>query len=68
MKYILQMPSYTYGQKAAKLLRSAGHQCELKRRDGDCGYDLHIYGNSEALKLLDKNGILYSLKGKEGAS
>lgn len=68
VKYIAEMPSYTYGQKAAKLLKSAGHICELKRREGDCGYDLHISGDSDALQLLDKYAIPYTIKGNGGAS
>ncbi len=62
MKYILQMPSYTYAQKAVKLLVSFGYKCELKRRQGECGYDLHTERNPSIPKLLNKYNIPYTLK------
>lgn len=69
IKFIAEMPSYTYGLKADKLLKSRGHHCELVRREGECGYDLHIYGNdTAALKILDKYAVPYKLKAGGGAS
>ncbi|MBR5514536.1 MAG: hypothetical protein IKV85_11225 [Ruminococcus sp.] len=67
MKYILQMPSYTYAQKAVRLLVSFGYRCELKRREGECGYDLYTEKNSDIPKLLNKYKIPYNLY-EEGAS
>lgn len=61
-RYILMMPSYTYGQKAVKLLRSDGWKCELKRREGECGYDLHVVGDPNTLRFLTKNGIPFTVK------
>lgn len=67
INYIAEMPSYTYGSKADKLLRSRGHHCELVRREGECGYDLHIYDSDDtALKILDRYAIPYKLKADGG--
>lgn len=65
MKYILQMPSYTYAQKAIRLLVSFGFSCELKRREGECGYDLYTERNPDIPKLLNKYKIPYSLREEE---
>ncbi len=67
MKYILQMPSYTYAQKAVRLLVSFGYKCELKRREGECGYDLYTDKNIDILKLLTRYKIPYKLY-EEGSS
>lgn len=66
VKYIAEMPSFTYGQKAVKLLRSNGIRCDLVRREGGCGYDIHVYGSNEAFRILNKFGIPYTLKGNGG--
>ncbi|MBR3969957.1 MAG: hypothetical protein IKJ87_02645 [Ruminococcus sp.] len=67
MKYILQMPSYTYAQKALRLLVAFGYHCELKRRSGDCGYDLYTDKNPDVIKLLSKYKIPYTIN-EEGYS
>lgn len=65
MKYIFKMPSYTYAQKAVRLLVSFGYKCELKRREGDCGYDLFTDKNTDIPKLLNKYNIPYTLQEEE---
>ncbi len=62
MKYILQMPSYTYAQKAVRLLVAFGYKCELKRREGECGYDLFTEKNPDIPRLLNKHKIPYKLR------
>ncbi|MBR4510400.1 MAG: DUF3343 domain-containing protein [Ruminococcus sp.] len=66
-KCILEMPSYTYAQKAAKLLRSRDISAEVRRRSTGCGYTLHIRADCrKAAGILDKYGIPYIL-GESGA-
>ncbi len=67
MKYILQMPSYTYAQKAVRLLVSFGYKCELKRREGECGYDLLTERNPAIPRLLNRHKIPHMLY-EEGSS
>ena len=62
MKYILQMPSYTYAQKAVRLLVAFGYKSELKRREGECGYDLFTERNPDIPRLLNKHKIPYKLR------
>ena len=61
-KCILEMPSYTYAQKAAKRLRSRDISAEVRRRSTGCGYTLHIRADCRtAAGILDKYGIPYIL-------
>lgn len=62
-KCILEMPSYTYAQKAERLLRSKGIPSEVKRRSTGCGYVLHIRTDCRtAVAILEKSGIPHVLR------
>jgi hypothetical protein len=62
-KCIMEMPSYTYAQKADKLLRSKGIPCEVKRRSTGCGYVLHVHTDCRtAAAVLDRHGIPFVLR------
>ena len=57
------MPSYTYAQKAERLLRTKGIPSETKRRSTGCGYVLHISTECRiAARILDRHGIPYVLR------
>lgn len=67
-KCILEMPSYTYAQKAEKLLRSKGIPSDIKRRSAGCGYVLHVHTDCRAAALmLDRYGIPYVLRENGGS-
>lgn len=58
------MPSFTYAQKAGKLLRARGYPCETKRKEKGCGYVIEIGGSCRAaLEILDRYGIPFRLIG-----
>lgn len=62
-KCILEMPSYTYAQKAERLLRSKGVQSEVKRHSTGCGTVLHVHtGCRAAAAILDRYGIPFILR------
>ena len=62
-KCILEMPSYTYAQKAERLLRTKGIPSEIKRRSTGCGYVLHVGAECRtAAHMLDRYGIPYVLR------
>ena len=66
-KCILEMPSYTYAQKAERLLRTKGIPSDIKRRSTGCGYVLHVLSDCRAAaRILDRYGIPYVLR--EGGS
>lgn len=65
------MPSYTYAVKGEKLLKARGFPCEVKRKSasggGGCGFTLVIRGSCrEALKVLDRYSVPYTLQGGGG--
>ena len=62
-KCTLEMPSYTYAQKAERLLRSKSIPSEIKRRNSGCDYILNIHADCRAAThILDKYGIPYVLR------
>ncbi|MCQ2491270.1 MAG: DUF3343 domain-containing protein [Ruminococcus sp.] len=68
-KCILEMPSYTYAQKAERLLRSKGIPSNIKRRSTGCGYVLHIFADCRAAaQLLERYGIPYVLRENGGSA
>lgn len=61
----LASPSYTYAVKAARLLRSRGIVCDMRRREdvsrNGCGWELIVRTDCRrAAGLLDRSGIPYS--------
>ncbi|MDE5764350.1 MAG: DUF3343 domain-containing protein [Ruminococcus sp.] len=69
IKYIAEMPSYTYAQKAVKVLNARGYSCEMIRREEGCGYNIRIYSRDKSVfEILEKYRIPYSLKGNGGVT
>ena len=64
---IFEMPSYTYAQKAEKLLRARGIAAEVKRRKTGCGYVLHVGTDCRsAVGILEKYAVPYVLRERDG--
>ncbi|MBO4878017.1 MAG: hypothetical protein J5501_08430 [Ruminococcus sp.] len=67
---ILASPSYTYAVKAARLLRSRGIACEMRRSEAvsrsGCGWELLIRSDCRrAAGLLEHSRIPYSVPPQE---
>ena len=60
---VMQMPSYTYAVKAAKLLNSRNINCKIIRSEKKCGYSLAIYGRcSDAADILNKYSVPFTMQ------
>ncbi|MBR1592982.1 MAG: DUF3343 domain-containing protein [Ruminococcus sp.] len=66
---VMQMPSYTYAVKAAKLLNSRNIESKVIRSSKKCGYSVAIYGRcSDAADILNKYSIPFTISENEPLS